>query len=363
MEALITLCVSGDDRLMRNAILDFNAVRIFDGLADGRHPSRYVVPLPPYSLFWIAMVHDYWMYRGDEAFLRPLLGGVDSVLRWHEQRLAPSGLFGPLEWWNFTDWCDAWPQGKPPGASDGGSAIVALQFVYNAQLAAELFEALGEPERAAHWRAAADRAGKAVSTLCWDADRGLFADTPAKKTYSQHANILAVLTGACEPARAKSVMEKVLADNSLTPCTLYFRFYLHRAMAQAQLGDQYCRQLKPWHDMLALRLTTFAETPEPTRSDCHAWSACPNYDFLDVLCGIRPASAGFKTVRISPALGGLSWVAGSIPHPRGMIEVRLERRGKEGLSAEITLPTGLTGEFLRQGKATPLQSGKQRIER
>ena len=250
--------------------------------------------------------------------------------------------------------------GNRPGWTEGITCGIGS---YNAQLAVELFDALGEPERAAHWRAVADRAGKSVRTLCWDAYRGLFADTPAKKDFSQHANILAVLTGVCEPARSKSVMEKVLADSSLTPSTLYFRFYLHRALEQARLGDRYCEQLKPWHDMLAIGLTTFAETPEPSRSDCHAWSACPNYDFLDILCGIRPASAGFKTVRISPALGGLSWVAGSMPHPLGMIEVRLERRGKEGISADITLPAGLTGEFVWQGKSTPLQAGKQRVER
>ena len=248
--------------------------------------------------------------------------------------------------------------GRTAGRRDGGSAIVALQFLYNAQFAVELFDALGEPDRAAHWRAVAERVGKAVGTLCWDSSRGLYADTPAKQTYSQHANILAILAGVCEPARCQSVMEKVLTDRTLTPCTLYFRFYLHRALEQAQLGERYCRQLTPWRDMLAIGLTTFAETPEPTRSDCHAWGACPDYDFLTLVCGIRPASAGFKTVRISPALGDLSWVAGRMPHPQGLIEVRLERRGEEGISADITLPKGLSGEFLWRGESDAPSVGK-----
>jgi hypothetical protein len=124
----------------------------------------------------------------------------------------------------------------------------------------------------------------------------------------------------------------------------------------------------PWPDFGSkgrLHLTehsTFAETPEPTRSDCHAWSACPNYDFLDIICGIQPASPGFKTVEIRPALGDLQWAAASMPHPRGTIEVRFERRDGGGITADITLPAGLTGDFVWQGKRTALMSGKQCLE-
>ena len=35
------------------------------------------------------------------------------------------------------------------------------------------------------------------------------------------------------------------------------------------------------------RLPTFAEKPDPTRSDSHAWSAPPNYNFLALVAGIR----------------------------------------------------------------------------
>lgn len=363
VEALITLMVSGDDRLMRNAIQDFHDSGVADGLTASRYPSRQLQLIPPYSLFWIAMLHDHWMHRGDAAFLRPMLGNVDSILRWYELRLAKDAIFGPMEWWNFTDWCQGWSNGEPPGAARGGSAIIALQFVYNAQRAAELFDAMGEPDRAAHWREVAGQVKNAVSRLCWDDTRGLFADTPSRQTFSQHANILAVLTGTGELSRSAAIMEKVLDDATLTQCTLYFRFYLHRALQQAGLGDRYGAQLKPWRDMLAIGLTTFAETPEPTRSDCHAWSASPNYDFLELICGVQPASSGFKTVRIEPALGQLQWATARVPHPAGMIEVRLERRGVDGISADITLPPGLTGEFIWHGGASPLQTGKQHLER
>jgi hypothetical protein len=55
--------------------------------------------------------------------------------------------------------------------------------------------------------------------------------------------------------------------------------------------------------MLALGYTTFPEIPDINpRSDCHAWSASPNYQLLSIVCGIRPDHNGFKSVVINPSL-------------------------------------------------------------
>ena len=74
--------------------------------------------------------------------------------------------------------------------------------------------------------------------------------------------------------------------------------------------------LGPWQQMIDIGLTTFAETPEPTRSDCHAWSSSPNYDLLATVCGVEPASPGFATVRIAPHPGHLKQIKGVVPHPQ-----------------------------------------------
>ncbi|NJK96175.1 MAG: hypothetical protein HC905_15805 [Bacteroidales bacterium] len=71
-------------------------------------------------------------------------------------------------------------------------------------------------------------------------------------------------------------------------------------MKKAGLGDKYIEMLTPWRKMIAMGLTTFAENPEPTRSDCHAWSASPNYDLLATVLGVEPGSPGFKSVTINP---------------------------------------------------------------
>ncbi len=188
------------------------------------------------------------------------------------------------------------------------------------------------------------------------------ANTPEKKTFSQHAGIMGVLTGAVPANEMKQVMQRVLSDTSLSQATFYYRFYLTLALKRAGMADLYYSQLKPWRGMLEKGLTTFAENPDPTRSDCHAWSSSPNYDFLATICGIMPASPGFSSVRIEPALGELTQVKGSMLHPDGEILVSLQRKAFDGIIAEITLPSKLAGKFIWKGKEVVLKSGRQKIE-
>jgi hypothetical protein len=170
----------------------------------------------------------------------------------------------------------------------------------------------GDPTRASAYRQAAQKAADAVVKLCWDEGKGLVADTKAKAHFSQQANILAVLADALPAGRRASVLDKVLAEPMLSSAdgvrppsegaaagkglglakaSYYFRFYLARALEATGRGDEYLPQLEPWREMLDLGLSTWAETPDlASRSDCHAWSAHPNYDLLTIVAGIKPGA-------------------------------------------------------------------------
>jgi hypothetical protein len=368
IQSLVSLYVAGDDRLMRNAIELLDRSRIPDGLTQSRYPSYSPQIINTFSLFWIDMIHDYWMHREDGDFVRAQLPGMEGVLGWFERKIDPTtGLLGPLPYWTFVDWTDEWvwdevrgDGGVPDGAKRGGSSIVSLQLAGTLQRAGELCRAYGRPELAGHYEQLAAGLRAAVVRSCWDETRHLFADTPAKKVFSQHANIMAVLSEAISGDKARELIQRVAGDKSLIQASLYYRFYLLRAMKHAGLGDEYLAQLGPWRGMLAEGLTTFAEIPVNPRSDCHAWSASPVYEFLATVCGIEPGSPGFATVRIEPHLGALQRVDGKVPHPKGDIVVSLQREAV-GLNAIITLPAGLTGTFVWHGKSTTLVPGEQRL--
>ncbi len=363
IQALISLYVTGDDRLMRKALLDFYHSRVPEGLTQGRYPSSRLQVIPPFSLFWVSMIYDYWMHRKDDKFVGDFLTPAAGVLDWFEKKIDTSkSMLGPMKWWSFVDWNRAFPGGTPDGAMDGNSSIITLQYVNTLQQAADLFAAFGKTQQADHYRKLALRLSAATYRQCFDAKKGVMANTPFKNTFSQHASIIAVLTGAVPKDNIKQVMQKVLYDTSLSQATFYYRFYLNRALITAGMSDLYYSQLTPWRDMIKNGLTTFAENPDPTRSDCHAWSSSPNYDFLATICGIVPASPGFGTVRIQPALGELTEANGVMPHPLGNITVSLQRKEKEGIQAEITLPGKLTGEFIWRGKLVKLKPGKQSVQ-
>ncbi|MHB1922727.1 MAG: alpha-L-rhamnosidase-related protein, partial [Chitinophagaceae bacterium] len=268
---------------------------------------------------------------------------------------------GPMKWWSFTDWDIAFVNGVPDGAINGNSSVVTLQYAYTLQQASKVFAWFGKTNEAAHYNMLANELKESTYLQCFDPLKGEMANTPEKKTFSQHASIMGVLSGAVPTNQMKRVMENVLTDSSLSQATFYYRFYLTLALKKAGMANLYYSQLKPWRDMLKMGLTTFAERPDPTRSDCHAWSASPNYDFLATICGIMPGSPGFSSVIIAPALGELTQVRGSMPHPDGQIIVDLHRKGIDGIIAEITLPPKLAGKFEWKGKVVRLKSGTQRI--
>lgn len=358
IQALITLYASGDDRLVRNAIEQFDESRIPDGITQSRYPTELPQFIPPFSLFWIGMQHDLWWYGGDRMFARKFLTGNRAVLEWFEARLAPSGLLGPLEWWNYADWIDGWPHGEPPMVDGAESVILGLQFVLALREAADLEDAVGAASQALKYRALADKVAAAAHRTAWSQERRLLADTAAKRTYSQHANMLAVLADVVPAAEQKALMQATLEDTTLTPATYYFKFYLFRALAKAGLADRYLEQLGPWYTMLDLGLTTWAEKPEPTRSDSHAWSAHPTLDLLHIVAGIAPAAPGFTRVRIAPHLGTLQTLDAAVPTPRGDVAVSYAKEGT-ALKATITLPEGVTGTLVWGASTAPLVPGTQ----
>lgn len=371
IQALISMYVSGDDRLVRNALMQYDESRFSEGLTQSRYPSASPQVIPPFSLYWVDMVHDYWTLRDDPEFVQKFLPGIDQVLNWFINRINPKiGLLGQVEYWNFVDWADEWPWdnklrigGVPKGGRniDGQSSIGTMQLAYAVQRAAELNDYFDHPVQAEKYKQLAQYLTQSVHQNCWDATRNYLADTPDKTEFTMHAQIFGVLTNTIPENEQKAMVERIMNDPKLIQPTLYFRFYLTQALKKTGLADRYLATLGPWREMLKNGLTTFAEKQDPTRSDCHAWSASPNYDFLATVAGIRPASPGFKTIRIEPALGDLKFIKGQMPHPSGTIVFDLKRTGSAGIQGEVTLPEGLTGTFGWNGKTVQLK-GKTAID-
>ncbi len=361
IQAMVSMYNSSDSRLVKNALLQGHQSIMADGITQSRYPSTVQQFIPSFSLFWIGMGYDYWRYRGDEEFLKTLLPDYRRIISWYEARLKDNGSLGRIPFWFFLDWAPGMANGEPAREADGDSALQDLLFMIALDNVAQMEESFGIPAMAEYYNSLRGRVAAGFEKKYWDAGRGLYADTPAHRSFSQHTNAMAVLAGMAEGEKACRVLENTLKDKSLIQATIYFNYYVNLALEKAGMGDMYLDRLDIWKGLMDLGLTTWAERPEPSRSDCHAWGSSPNIEFFRIVLGIDSAAPGFSEIEISPSLGSLTRVKGSMPHPKGEISVgyTVNKHGK--LVADITVPDGVPARFVWQGRTYPLEAGRQTI--
>jgi len=360
IQALVSFYNAGDDRLAKSAITQMDRSRIAEGITLSRYPTALHQQIPTFSLWWIAMLHDCFMYRPDSAFIKDKLPGTRQVFSFFERCQRPDGSLKNVPYWIFTDWVNhkGWVFGMAPVGENGESATLDMQLLWTYQLAAEMEEKLGFKELARSYINKARQLKESIQRRYWRPDKGLYADTETGDFYSQHANSLAILSGVAEGDKAKSLAMKLEKDSALAPASIYFKYYLHQALAKAGLGDNYLNWLGIWRENINLGLTTWAETSDvsATRSDCHAWGSSPNIEVYRIILGIDSDAPGFAKIKITPHLGTIEDISGEMPHPNGKISVKYKQK-KGVLSAEIYLPKNTDGKLVWKGKEQLLKAG------
>ena len=312
IQALISYSATGDGRLGRQAILQYDWSRLPEGITQSRYPSSEKQIIACFSLYWVMMVKDYYEYFGDKELVRTVFPGICAVLGWFERHRMDNGLIGHLPYWNFTDWLPEWPDGDPAGGT-GPITINTMQYAEACRTAAYLAEETGYPassEFMSQYRMSID----ALNKLCFDKKLGLYVDMPGTDFISQHTNSWAIISDAITGSSAEKLGKEIFKNSKLSKASLYFSFYLFRAWEKTGNYIFFERQLENWKSVLKWNFTTFPEIPfKHTRSDCHAWSASPIYEFIRCTLGIRPGSPGFETLIISPRLSEYREISGAAP--------------------------------------------------
>ena len=193
----------------------------------------------------------------------------------------------------------------------------------------------------------------------WNPGRGCLADDTTHNHFSEHSQSLALICGLGSHSQKKAML-RALTSQELYRTTIYYSFYLFEVLLKNGYYDLFAKRMEHWHNHLSLGCRTTLETPEPSRSDCHAWGSHPIYHFYSSLLGIRPASFGFKTVSITPCMGSLTEISGSMPHPKGKITVSLRRMG-HSIEVAVELPKDVAGVYFWGASVRKLHSGKQRF--
>jgi len=344
IQALISYALTGDGRLGKQALRQFNISRSASGLTQSRYPNTMAQYIPVFSLYWVLMIEDYFEYFGDRDLVNEFRHGVHAVMNYFEDRRRPDGLIGDPGEWGFTDWANDWPGGCIGRESNLPDAVTNFIYAESCLAAARLY-----PEEQTMWQERRHRTLAAARQILFDPASGRYRDLPGKEFYSFHSNLWALLAGA--EADEKALLAWLLGLPEIQKGTLFFRFYLLELLRKKHLTKELENELANWVRPLRLGFTTFPETPyEYSRSDCHAWSASPAYEIVRTYFGVSPELPGFAAVRVAPQPGRLTSFRGTVPAGEGRLLtvawINSEEKFSLSLSADVAtrvvveLPSG-----------------------
>jgi alpha-L-rhamnosidase len=350
LEALVTYVMSRDDRLPRKAITLFDASRLPSGLTQSRYPCRVMQIIASWTLWWVAMVRDYALWRDDRPFVEGLMPGVRATMEGFRRYYGSDGLLHAPEGWNNFDWVPAWSEeaGCPPDAVSGVSGLLNWHLIYTLSLYADLEAHLGEDLLAERARQHTADLAQRATTAFWDEARGLMADDLSHQHFSEHTQCLVLLSNTdlptlIDPEKASRIAEGLITADDLARMTVYASFYLFETFRSLGRIEALFERLPLWLNMPDQGFKTPLESPEPSRSDCHGWSTHPLFHYFATILGIRPSSLGFRSVEITPQLGPLTHASGRLVHPTGGEIVVDFKRGADGqIHGNVRVPEGVS---------------------
>ena len=363
VELRVLAAMSGDDRLIRRAIELFDYGRRESGLVPMNHPSRGLQESVTYSMCQLMMYADYVRNHANRDWLKARLPGMRHTVDAIAQFENGDGLLSGLPGWSFVDWVPSWQSGNAPdGDTAQPSAVNNFYWAMTLEGVADVERALGHEEMARLRERQAARTFAAAERLFWDEGRGLYADTVRHDAFSEHAQCLALACRAIAAERAKRVFDRLVSDPGLARCTVYFSYYLFDAYFTFGRGELFLKRLDLWRKYVSQDLKTPLESPDSgerereARSDCHAWGSHPLVFMQRGLAGVTSIAPFFRRVRVAPSPGALRFIKSRTPHPEGFVETDVSF--DEGhVSGKVSLPAGVSGEFVWKGRVQQLQAG------
>jgi len=355
IQTLIGYYLGRDRRLQRNAVESIGWSLMENGLTQSRYPSRQTQVIPPFSLWWVLMIYDQMMYDGGEfsGLSSHKEGVVDGVLSAYKD-LIDEKQDGPF--WQFADWVPRWRSGVPPlGAKSGVHGLTfALASIASHLIKQEFPDCFNRQSKAEIPRGHKDVASHYPGS--YRIEKGLFlAEKETEENASEHAEALYRLCQELVGMQPDPWPAKELSNVNAVRCTYYFSYYKHLAMfARDDSPFDYLEELKPWGEMIENGLSTFAENPESTRSDCHAWSAHPILGFFQIVAGVTSNAPGWKRACIQPRPGSLKHFKARIAHPEGDLTVQYD-------GGSLAIDTPVPAKLIWKGKEQEIQPGKHRV--
>lgn len=193
----------GDDRLMRQAITNFAASVIPEGLTQSRFPSHVPQVIAGFCLYWILQICDHHLFFGDTRFARGFIPRIDGILDFFDAHIDELGLVSglPEVVWQYVDWVTTWSatdehpdKGVPTsGRESNRHTYFSMLYAWILQKVAGLVRDVGRPGHAAEYESRATSLLEAIRANCYTGNISQNPSLMSLMSYRTHSTARSLL--------------------------------------------------------------------------------------------------------------------------------------------------------------------------
>ncbi len=331
----------------------------------GKDPvTGHINTIMDYTFYWFLGIYDYYLYTGDQTFIRQFYPRMQSMMDYVLGRRNSNGLLQGLPGdWIFIDWA--------AGLSKQGEvSFEQMLFARSLETMALCADIVNDKVGKENYTKLAGDIKQKLFSIYWNPDKHALVhsrvDGKPTDNVTRYANMFGIFFNYFNEQQKQDVKQHVLLNNNIQKITTpYMRFYELEALCAMDEQAYVLKEMKDyWGGMLNLGATSFWEEYNPEKkgaehyamygrefgkSLCHAWGASPIYLLGKYYLGVKPTSPGYATYVIEPKLGGLQWMQGKVPTPKGEIDLyvsnmQVKVKGATGTGTlrlkSATKPTG-----------------------
>ncbi|HWJ92262.1 MAG TPA: hypothetical protein VNR87_14195 [Flavisolibacter sp.] len=303
----------------------------------GKDPvTSHINTIMDYTFYWFLAIYDYYLYTGDQNFIRQFYPRMQSLMDYVLSRRNADGLLEGLPGdWIFIDWA--------AGLSKKGEvSFEQLLLTRSLETMAICAGIVNDAAAKSRYAMLSDELKQKLFAIYWNPSKHALVHSRVNgrqtDNVTRYANMFGIFFNYFTEDQKQQVKQYVLLNDSIQKITTpYMRFYELEALCAMGEQDYVLDEMKNyWGGMLKLGATTFWEEYDPAKkgaehyamygrefgkSLCHAWGASPIYLLGKYYLGVQPTAPGYAAYSIEPSLGGLQWMRGTVPTPSGNIEV------------------------------------------
>jgi len=312
-------------------------------LLRGKDPvTSHTNTIMDYTFYWFLSIYDYYKFTGDKHFIEQVYPRMQTMMDYVLSRSNKNGMVEGLTGdWVFVDWADGYMD------KHGELSYEQILFCKSLETMSLCAKLVNNDTDISKYDGLSKSLRNKLEPAFWNETKKALVhnriDGNQKEAVTRYANMFAIFFNYLSPEKQQIIKKSVLMNDSIMKITTpYMRFYELEALCA--LGEQKAvmKEMKDyWGGMLREGATTFWEKYNPTdkgtqhlgmygrpygKSLCHAWGASPIYLLGKYYLGIQPVKAGYTEYSITPNLGGMKWMEGTVPTPKGEIKLSMNEK-------------------------------------